>query len=72
MYDQMHTFMKIEREDDEFILPVNSTSAEDQTKSCDNLLLQRQQQNYIIIIIIEVPVNSGFRLCFEHRFHFKF
>lgn len=71
MYDRMHAFMKIEREDDEFILPVNSTSAEDQT-SCDNLLLERQQQNYIIIIIIEVPVNSGFRLCFEHRFHFKF
>ena len=28
----MHAFMKIEREADEFILPVNSTSAEDQPK----------------------------------------
>lgn len=50
----MHTFVKIEREADAFIVPVNSASAKDQTKSCDHLFLERQQQNYIIIIRIEV------------------
>lgn len=62
--------MQIEKQADGFILPVNSTSAEDQKlviisywKGSDKIMYSNQNRN---------TAYSGFRLYFEHRFHFKF